>query len=115
MFGPTNRDAVQRNAKDITASANTDAVITIVADARNYHVIDSVHCSYKLGSGTTGKLTIAIGGTTVHETDITTNGVYEYLFAGGLYSATQAKNEPAVITLAAGGTSVVGKVNCTYR
>ncbi len=115
MIGPANIDAVELNALKINAAADTDAVITIAAVADEYWVIDSVHCSYKLGTGTTGKLTIAFGGTTKHEEDITSNGVYERLFPRGLYVGLNNLNEACVITLAAGGTSVVGKVNVTYR
>lgn len=113
MVGPANRGAVELNASKLDASANAAAAITIAADGTQYWVIDSIHCSYKLGSGTTGKLTVAFGGTTKHEEDIAANGIYERLFPRGLYTGT--KNEACVITLAAGGTSVVGKVNCTYR
>ena len=111
MRGPPNRDAVEKNGYD-TAATGSDAVITLAAEAENFHVIDSIHCSYAVA--TTGKLTIAFGSgpTTVWEVDIATAGLREFLFPKGLTNG-QTKNEQCVITLLDG--SQTKHLTVTYR
>lgn len=111
MRGPPNRDATEKNST-ATAASGADAVVTLAAEAENFHVIDSIHCSY--AAAATGKLTIAFGSgpTIVWEVDISTAGLREFLFPKGLTNA-QAKNEQCVITLLDG--SQTKYLNVTYR
>lgn len=98
------------HAKHLPA-ANTDAVVTIAAAAGERWVLDRIDWSY---DGTpTGRLTIAFGGTTILDIDIIAGGPGNLEFLGGLNNET--KNEACVITLAAGGLGVTGKLFVHYR
>jgi hypothetical protein len=103
----------------LDASANAAAVIndSNVAAKRpdNFWVLDWVAWSYS-GDPTGGKLTIALGGTTIFEVDITSGGPGLLNFdKNSLYDRNQTKNQTLTITLAAGGGSVVGKLQARFR
>lgn len=95
-------------AKKIDASANADASVTITPDDDAHVLIDQIEASYD-GTPTDGKLTITDGGTTVWEIDVTA-ARESIIFAGGLKC-----DQTTVVTLAAGGAGVTGKINVLYR
>lgn len=104
---------VQRNAESglkhvvkADASANADAVISLAAVADEIHVLDQLWFSYS-GAPTGGRLTIAIGGVTKLDLDVTQSGPGPLplnRMNGGKV------NEAVVITLKAAGAGVVGKL-----
>lgn len=94
---------VGSNAK--TSGTNAAVAITFPAIATRAIIIDSIVWSYG-GTPTGGKLTVAHGATTVLEVDITASG------PGALPLNLSADiNEQVVVTLGAGGSGVVGKLN----
>lgn len=99
----------------LDASADAAASITVAADPDNFWVLDWVAWSYS-GDPTGGKCTVTIGGATVFEVDVTSGGPGLLNFdKHELYNQLQTKNQPLVVTLAAGGGSVVGKLQIRYR
>ena len=100
---------------DLLKGANLPCECSQDANADNFWVLDYVAWSYS-GNPTGGKCTVQIGGTTVFEVDVTSAGHGFINFEQhGLYNAAQTKNEALVVTLAAGGGSVVGKLQIRYR
>lgn len=97
----------------LDASANGAAAITIAADADEAWILDHVSYSYN-AAPTAGKLTISFGGTTEFELDITAAGP-EVLHFGPQGLSAGNRNEAVVITLAAAGAAVTGKVAAQYR
>lgn len=95
-------------------AANTAAVITIAADAEQFWVLDWLMWSYS-EVPTAGRLTVAIGGTTYIDLDITAAGPGPLRFEPPLYNPSFAKGETMVITLAAGGGTCTGKLSARYR
>jgi hypothetical protein len=93
-----------RRSKDTPAS-NTAAVVTLAAvDAFTRHLIHRVAWSYN-GDPTGGRLTISDGGTTFFDVDITKSG------PGSLHFSTPCGfNSAVVVTLAAGGGGITGKL-----
>lgn len=94
------------SAKIHVPAANTACVITIAADPVRKHVCHLVQWSYSTAP-TGGRLTIEDGaGTVVFDVDITAAG------PGGLtLFISGSANKAMVITLAAGGAAVQGKLN----
>jgi len=110
--GNTLQKPIACAAADVHApgSANTAAVITFSASAGNKHVITGVAWSYS-GSGTLsgGELTIEDGSSNiVFDVDVTDKGPGFILFPRPKRGST---NTDLIITLAAGGTDVTGKIN----
>lgn len=101
-------------ASKLDASANAAASVTIAADPDQFWVLDWIAWSY---DGTpSGSLTVSIGGTVVFEVDVITGGQGLLRFDGAeIYNAAQTKNEALVVTLAAGGSGVIGKLQIRYR
>lgn len=92
-----------------TAAANTSVALTFAALADRCHVIFRIDWSYD-GSPTGGSLTITDGGTDMLVLAITAAGPDSIEFD----PPKKAKlNSAVVITLAAGGAGVVGKLNVT--
>lgn len=90
-------------------AANTAATVTITADSAKPVILSQVFFSYA-GSGTLagGNLIVENGaGTTVFSIDIESKGVYEFTFQPALASSP---NTALIVTLAAGGANVSGKV-----
>lgn len=88
-------------------SANTAAVVTYTGVSGQSHGITGISWSYD-DDPTGGNLKVQVGSDVVFTTDITTKG------AGVIYftpNKTGAEGEDLVITLAAGGPAVVGKVS----
>ena len=94
---------------DVNApAANTSAVVTYAAVAGVSHVVSSVVWSYN-AAPTGGNLKIEDGaGNTIFTTDITSQGP-------GFIQFTPAKrgtvNTALIVTLAAGGAAVTGKLS----
>lgn len=101
--------AMRASTADVHAPAsNTAAVITYAANEKNAHVIDGIVWSYS-GDPTGGNLKVENGsGTVVFNMDITAGG------AGFIPFARPKKgslNTAMIITLAAGGAGISGKVS----
>ena len=96
-----------RNAMHVPAG-NTAAVITIAAVANRKHWLHNIQWSYS-ADPTGGRLTVTSGGVTKFDVDIITGGPggFGLEIVGGV-------NEEVVITLAAGGGVIVGKLNAQY-
>ena len=91
----------------VVPAANTAAVITLAATAGVSHVVTGVAVSYS-AAPTGGRLTITDGGVTVWDTDITASGILIISFPR---PRKFGSGNAVVITLAAAGAAVVGKVN----
>ena len=89
-----------------TEAADTDVVITLAAQEKEWNVLHAIQYSYsETPSG--GGITVVIGGTTVFDFDISgTEGTIE--FPAPVY---QKRNQAMVITLKAGGGTAVGTLN----
>lgn len=116
-FSPAARAADAFSTNDVSAPAsNTAAVITYAASsaaANVGHVVQGIVWSYSGGTPTGGNLKIENGsGVTVFSLDITSAG------AGFIPFPLPKKGSGAtalIITLAAGGSGVSGKVNVLYH
>jgi len=97
-------------AADVHApAANTAAVVTYAAVAGEKHVVTGIAWSY-IGGTPDGNLTIEdVSGTTVFTLDIDKSGAGSVEFPIPKKSA--AANKAMIITLAAGGDGVTGKVS----
>lgn len=102
---------VEAAAADVhEPAANTAAVVTYAASAGVKHVITGVDWSYHGGIPTDGNLLIEdVSGTTVYSTDIHEEGPGDVIFPKPKKAA--AVNTAMIITLAAGGAGVTGKVS----
>ncbi|RIK75377.1 MAG: hypothetical protein DCC68_21245 [Planctomycetota bacterium] len=98
----------RNHSGDYPASDDEAAVVTISAEANRTHVIDRVVCSYD-ADPTGGRITVVIGGVTKFDQFITHAGLAPLDL--GVWGGA---NEAAVITLAAGGTNVTGKLDVFY-
>jgi hypothetical protein len=91
-----------------TAAANTAVTVTLAAVAGESHRLTYLAYSYS-ASPTGGQITITDGGTTIFDLDVTSSWeVFESLPPGGIKCST---NSAVVLTLAAGGAGIVGKLN----
>lgn len=92
----------------VVSAADTDAVQTIAAAPGKKHLIHAIQWSYS-GDPTTGRLTVSIASVDKFDVDITMDGPsgFGIELVGGV-------NEAIVITLAAGGADIVGKLNVQY-
>lgn len=97
-------------AGDVSATADTAAVVTVAADAAQEWVVTSVHWSYT-AAPTGGSLTIALDGDDF-VIDISLTGASYYEFPSGL--RVGSKNTALVVTLAAGGGGISGKLCVVY-
>ena len=91
-----------------TSGADADVAITLAADEMQAHVLHQVQWGY-LGTldATSAALTVTINSVVVFTVNITSNtGSLE--FTSPIYGK---KNQAMVITLVAGGTSVIGSLN----
>lgn len=86
-------------------AANTAAVITLAATENRRHVVHFVQWSYS-AAPTGGRLTITNDGALVLDVDITAGGPggFNVYKVGGV-------NKEVVITLAAGGAGITGKLS----
>ena len=97
-------------ATPVTPAANSPAVVTIAAVADASVRIQRVLYSYS-DIPTGGRITIAIGGTTVLDLDTADSGPAALPIEKPIRAGV---NEAVVITLAAGGSGIVGKLNVQY-
>lgn len=94
-----------------TASSNTAVVITYTAIDGLHHAIQSLVVSYD-GAPTGGSVKIEDGaGTTVFQVAITASGPTIIPFPRPLMGS---QNKALVVTLAAGGSGVTGRVNVQH-
>ena len=98
-------------AADVNAPAvNTAAVVTYGAAANAVHAITGVAWSYDGGIPVGGNLLIEdVAGTTVFSIDITEEGPGFFIFPNPKRSAVV--NTAMIITLAAGGAGITGKLS----
>ena len=91
-----------------TSAGNDVATVTLAATPGRIQYVHHVQWSYN-PAPTGGRLTITVAGNTKFEVDILAGGPggFGIELAGGV-------NEAIVITLAAGGGGVVGKLNVQY-
>lgn len=103
------RDPILAEAADVhEPAANTAAVVTLAAETNTVHVLHAAHGGYD-AAPTAGKLlTIAIGGSTVRAIPVAVAGPFSIKFPRGLRGT---KNQALVVTLAAGGAGITGKVS----
>jgi hypothetical protein len=92
-------------------AANAAAVVTYGADATKCHVVTGIAWSYVGGIPVGGNLLITDDGVTVFSLDIDQSGPGSIEFARPKKQA--AANKALVITLAAGGAGVTGKLSIT--
>ena len=101
----------QTTSDTATSTANAAVSITYAALAGLAHALHSLIVSYSGGTAS-GELKIEDGaGTTVFSVVLPAAGVYVIPFPAPLMGN---KNTAMVITLAAGGTSVIGKINAQH-
>lgn len=93
-------------------NADTAAVITIAADAEQFHVVDAVQWSFDRTPAAARSLTIAFDGTAEFHIEITSAGPGFFKFPGGLYTG---RGEACVITLEADDAGAIGKINAQVR
>ena len=108
---PVSQTRVVAAAADVNAPAvNTAAIVTYVADATKKHVITGVAWSYIGGIPVGGNLKIEdVAGTVVFSVDIDKPGPGSFEFPRPKIGA--AANTAMIITLAAGGAGVTGKIS----
>ena len=102
----SNRSAIIK-ASHYPAS-NTAAVITIAAVAGFQHFIHGVQWSYS-AEPTGGRLTVTVNAVTVWDADVISGGP-----GGFSFEIPGGTNQAVVITLAAGGAGITGKLNCQH-
>lgn len=90
-----------------TAVADTAVSLTLAAVANKKHYVPRVVWSYS-AAPTGGRLTITDDGATVFDIDIIAGGPG----AADVHLESAVANKALVITLAAAGGAVVGKLNC---
>lgn len=115
MKNQPNQLAVMLNARH-TAADDVDAVVTIAAAVQEKWVIRDIGYSYDLAAGADdGMLTIeSPSGATIWEVDIGAQaGPGHINFFNGLHAT--AENQAVIITLNAGGSGIMGKLNVNYQ
>jgi hypothetical protein len=110
------RPGYQRTAYDVgvagdlaVSGANAAATITYAAQPSLRHVITGVIWSYS-GAPTGGRITITDGGVNVKDIDVTAGGPGQITFPEPLAIAV---NSAMTIVIAAGGGTLVGKVQAS--
>ena len=105
-------DAITVGAGDkATAAVNTAVVITYAAKQYGRHALASINLSYN-AAPTGGNVKVEDGaGTTVFELDITAAGPCSIMFNNPM---VLSENKAMLITLAAAGAAVTGKLNVQH-
>ncbi len=95
-------------------TSNTPAVVTYAATAGEFHVLHQIIASLDIAPAAAVNLKVEdVSGTTIFSVDLpAAAGIYAVTFAPAKQSAAQ--NTAMIITLAAGGSGVTGKLNCTH-
>jgi hypothetical protein len=108
-IGDVDEAAIDCSTADIHVPAvNTAAVVTYGATPGLRHCLTGVGYSYSNGIPTGGRLTITDAGNTVFDIDIVEEGAGAILFPKPKRCTS---GSAAVVTLAAGGAGIQGKVN----
>lgn len=93
----------------VAPAANTAAVYTMTANSKRKNTIEGVIFSYS-GNPTGGRLSIqAPSGTVIFETDVIAGGEHRLDFPSNCIQTNT--NQALIITLAAGGAGITGKLN----
>jgi hypothetical protein len=109
-IGTVSQTPVACAAVDVHAPAvNTAAVVTYAGDPAQKHVISGIAWSYTGGTPVGGSLQITDGGAVVFIVDIDKSGPGGYEFPRPKMG--MATNSAMVITLAAAGAGITGKVS----
>jgi hypothetical protein len=109
-IGTVSQTPVACAAVDVHAPAvNTAAVVTYAGDATKKHAITGIAWSYAGGTPVGGNLQITDGGAVVFTVDIDKSGPGSYEFPRPKIG--MASNSAMVVTLAAGGAGVTGKLS----
>jgi hypothetical protein len=95
--------------KSLAPGTDTAAVATQAADAEQFWCIDWIRWSYS-AAPTGGKVTVAVGGVTIDEFDVTAGGPGIMRYDPPLYVPEQTLNQAVVVTLAAAGAGITGKL-----
>ena len=108
---PVSEIGIECSSSDVHAPAvNTAAVVTYAAVKDFKHVITGISWSYAGGTPVGGNLKVEdVSGTIVWQIDIDQSGPGGFTFPQPKKSA--AANTAMIITLAAGGAGVTGKLN----
>lgn len=103
-------------ASKLDASANVAAIVTRLGVVGISPVLVKVKYSYEGGSPV-GKLTIVFGGVIVKEVDVTGEGDWEMDFSnmGPVGGLPAGMSDTVILTLAAAGVGVTGKLNTIFR
>lgn len=98
-----------------TEASNTAVVVTVAAVPNVCHEIEMLGWSYDAGGTlSTGRLSVqSPSGTYLFDIDITSNGAGFIPMSGSCLKG--ASGQDLIITLAAGGSGVVGKLNAIRR
>ncbi len=94
-----------------TGSANADTVVTYAAQEHIKHVIDQIICSYA-SDPTNGRVRVEVGGNVIFDVHVTSKGPAPIPLVPGIEGG---KNEAVVVTLSAGGSGIIGKLNVRRR
>lgn len=106
--GKLSRPARAQVAADYATATAAAAVVTYAAVAALKHIISGVVASYA-GTTPAGSLKVEdVSGTVVFNVDLDGKGPFVITFPESIKAA--AVNTALIVTLASGGTSVVGKV-----
>ena len=108
---PHNITQAIQNPDDHQPAANTAAIVTLAADSEQCHVITSITFGYN-ATPTAGSVVVTAGGVTIFSVPVVAAGPGQIQFPYGLHNDS-ALNEAVVITLAAAGASVTGRINTT--
>ncbi len=95
-------------------TSNTAAVVTYAAVTGQFHVLHQIIASLDIDPAAAVNLKVEdVSGTTIFSADIpATAGIYAFTFSPAKQAA--ASGTAMIITLAAGGSGVTGKLNCTH-
>ena len=91
-----------------TAAANTAVTVTITGVAGQTIRINALSGSYS-AAPTAGTVTVVVNGVTIFQADITAAGIFSAPLPDGGLICQAGQN--AVVTLAAAGAAVVGRLN----
>lgn len=111
-MGANRKETVRRGTGDVSYPAvNTAAVVTYAAAPTNTHAVLMIDGSYN-AAPTGGRLSITDGAQTILDMDIAASGPFHFVFDPGLEGQI---NSAMVVTLAAAGAAVTGKLEVSHQ
>lgn len=94
-------------------ASNTAAAVTYAALPGFFHVLGQIFGSLDVAPAAGVNLKVEdVSGTTVFSIDLSAAGPFSFTFSPA--KQAQAQNTAMIVTLAAGGSGVTGKLNCTH-